>query len=213
MKKLLLFSYILLFSLFLNGQNYDTTKIEYDKFFVSWENAAWTPKCVVNLNLYGNGYDTLSPLIKNMTNLQLLYLKKNKLLTLPNEIGYLHKLVRVNFSYNKLTALPASFYKLLNIEELDLSNNKFVSFPNDIGNLKKVKKLYLQNNRITQIPSAIGGLESLEMLNLSFNRLTDLPNEITSLTNLKVLIITGNQISRARIIFFMQSMKNTRIIY
>lgn len=214
MKKNIIILSLLLVSCKLFGQSYDTTKTYPDRFYNSWEDAAEMPKCVVNLNLYRRGYDTISPLIKNMTNLKLFYFKSNRIDSLPDEIGYLHKLTRLNFSRNRLHDFPKTFWNLKNLEELDLSYNRFVVIPEDIGKLTKLKKLFLQNNRLKKIPAGIGELQNLEILNLSNNKLTDIPPELYKLTKLKVLLLDGNySLDPKKVYNLRHILKDTQIIF
>ncbi|MBN2664476.1 MAG: leucine-rich repeat domain-containing protein [Bacteroidales bacterium] len=195
------------------AQNYDTTIINYDKIYYSWEEASWMPQRVVNLYLFNSGTDTLSPLIKEMKNLQVLFLKNNLIQSLPLEIGFLPYLTKLNVAKNRLENLPLTFTRLKTLEELDLSFNSLDSLPYDIGKLTHLKKLYLQNNRLNKLPKSICQLSELELLNLSNNNLDTLPKEIRLMTNLKQLVLTGNDIDDHSKDIIKRFLQNTEVIY
>lgn len=195
------------------AQDYDTTIVNYDKIYYSWEEASWMPRRVVNLYLFNSGTDTLSPQIKEMRNLQVLFLKNNLIQSLPLEIGFLPYLTKLNAAKNRLENLPSTFTRLKTLEELDLSFNSLDSLPYDIGKLTNLKKLYLQNNKLNKLPESICQLSELELLNLSNNNLDTLPKEIRLMTNLKQLVLTGNDIDDHSKDIIKRFLQNTEVIY
>ena len=124
-------------------------------------------------------------------NLKVLFLKNFK--SLPDFIGNLTNLGRLNLSYNELTLTNLEGIKnLTNLKELNLSDNKLTSIEG-IENLTNLKKLYLFNNRLTNL-EGIEKLTKLVDLDLRYNQLTSLKG-IENLTNLKRLSLDGNQLT------------------
>lgn len=68
-------------------------------------------------------------------------LHDNALTSLPNEIGALESLIRVNFSHNKLTELPKSFFKLCELKVLNLSHNQFNEITTDLIDMIMLESL------------------------------------------------------------------------
>lgn len=60
---------------------------------------------------------------------------------LPDELGTLEKLTKGNFSHNKLSCLPESFYRLKHLNTLNLSHNQFVELNADISDLVMLETL------------------------------------------------------------------------
>jgi GTPase SAR1 family protein len=118
----------------------------------------------------------------------------SELTSLPQEIGQLSNLTRLDLPYNQLSSLPAEIGQLSNLTELDLRNNKLSSLPAEIGQLSNLTRLDLRNNQLSSLPAEIGQLSSLTTLILSGNQLTSLPAEIGQLFSLSTLILSGNQL-------------------
>lgn len=74
----------------------------------------------------------------NIFNFQL---RDNALQTLPNEIGLLRKLVKINLSHNKLTKLPKTFFELADLRQLILSHNQFSEMGPELNNLLMLEEL------------------------------------------------------------------------
>lgn len=93
-----------------------------------------------------------------------------------------------------LSALPESIGNLKCLQKLDLSNNKFKILPESICNLKSLQKLNLEGNQLSNLPESIGNLKSLQMLLLGFNQLKTLPVAICNLKSLQVLLLECNKL-------------------
>lgn len=141
------------------------------------------------LKLYGNSIDSIPPSIRNMKNLEELYIGKNNLKEFPEEIGELKKLKLLSAQYNEISILPESIGNLENLEQLILNQNRLLKLPGTIGNLKKLENLRLSYNELQELPPDIGRCENLRFLYLNRNFLKTLPVEMSNLHNLKELCL------------------------
>ena len=129
------------------------------------------------------------------------------LTALPDEIGNITSLKKLEVVSNKLTSLPTTIGGLTSLEELYLGNgsgqgNELTGLPSEIGNLSSLKILDVRQNRLSTLPTEIGNLSNLETLNISYQitynpetyYLTNLPATINNLTKLKSFHAEGNRI-------------------
>jgi hypothetical protein len=65
---------------------------------------------------------------------------------LPNRIGNLHNLKKIDLSHNKIQFLPEEICNLHGLEELNIFGNNLKSLPKNLTNLKNLKKLNLSGN-------------------------------------------------------------------
>ncbi len=174
--------------------------IENDKLNQAERGAVWgiaaLNKGIEKVDLYGINWTSLPPTIGQLKELKLLRIMESKIQELPDEIGELTSLDKLDFSFNPLTKIPSTIGKLKQLKILRLSGNgaSFNRLPDEIGQLEGLEELILAQNSFKQIPAAIGNLQNLKSLNLSSNRLTTLPKQIGSLTNLEILDAGGNQL-------------------
>jgi len=139
----------------------------------------------------------LPPSIGKLQNLVELDLSRPKLLKeLPEEIGDLVSLNKMNLSNAGITSLPPSIGRLQNLVKLDLSYTKnLFQLPEEIGDLINLNELKLGFSKITSLPSSIGQLKNLKYLNLAWTRnLSELPDEIGDLASLSILRLWGSGI-------------------
>ncbi|XP_076891359.1 receptor-like protein EIX2 [Bidens hawaiensis] len=142
---------------------------------------------------------------------------------LPERLGKLKSLIRIDLSGNSLTGiLPESIVQLSELSSLELHDNLFTGIlPERLGNLKNLFKIDISFNQITgtipdsigslsllqalwfsnnqfsgSIPNTIGGLSSLKVLDLSYNKLNgSLPESIGRLSNLQYLSLDNNSLT------------------
>ncbi|CAN6813389.1 hypothetical protein HID58_054649 [Brassica napus] len=113
---------------------------------------------------------------------------------LPDSVGKLLSLVRLDLSENCIMALPETIGGLLSLTMLDLHSNRISQLPESIGDLLNLVNLNLSGNQLTSLPSSFSRLINLEELDLSSNSLSVLPETISSLVSLKKLDVETNNI-------------------
>lgn len=94
--------------------------------------------------------DCGAPLLHPWGPAQVLRLENNRLECLPDNMGELHGLIKLDISTNCLRQLPAS-----------------------MGCLKRIQRIDVANNLLTRVPPAMGHLKSIKELNLKYNSLDD----------------------------------------
>jgi Leucine-rich repeat (LRR) protein len=114
--------------------------------------------------------------------------------SVPEPIKYLVQLNILILRYNQLIRLPDWIGSLNALEELNINVNNLNKLPNSMGMLSSLKKLYLWKNELDSLPNTIGQLSSLEILNLRLNQLKELPKSIENLSSLKELDLHDNQL-------------------
>lgn len=122
--------------------------------------------------------------------------EKAPLESLPSGIGRLKNLrvFEVN-NYKNLTHLPNTIGNLSSLKKLNVLACGLQSIPASIGGLKRLEKLSFWANRIKELPRSIGDLHSLSSLSLGENELASLPDSIGNLTHLRHLYISKNNLT------------------
>lgn len=78
-------------------------------------------------------------------------MNNNKLVSLPEEIGRLEKLIQLDVSCNEITHLPTQIGDMTSLRSLNIRRNLLVELPRDIANLKLVS-FDCSSNRISKLP-------------------------------------------------------------
>lgn len=133
-----------------------------------------------------------------------LNLSKNRLGSLPKEIGELHALQTLVAEECALTSLDPSITQLPQLQHIRLRKNQLTATMINAwlapveqrGSLCfTLKELDLRNNAITELPRRLCFLETVDTLLLSYNRLRTLDGfPWASMRSLSVLSISDNQL-------------------
>jgi Leucine-rich repeat (LRR) protein len=127
--------------------------------------------------------------------LRTLDLSENQLQALPRSIGRLAQLTSLSLQHNKIAELPAEIGALRGMKVLKLHDNMLAALPHSIGQLSNLMELCLQENELTELPLELGQCTSLRKLYAEYNKLSTLPAEMRNLNKLVVLILHHNQLS------------------
>ena len=126
--------------------------------------------------------------IGNLSGLVTLDLWHNFLNGVPATIGKLTQLQRLYLGRNKLLGpIPDELGQMANLGLLELSDNLINgTIPSSLGNLSQLRYLYLSHNHLTgKIPIELTQCSLIMLLDLSFNNLQgSLPTEISRFSNL-----------------------------
>lgn len=152
------------------------------------------------LDLSGIGLTELPMELFELTQLESLILGryrtdyKNRIKTLPKEIGLLVNLTILDLTDNLFSELPSELSNLTKLNRLVLSNNKFTALPKVVTTLTNLKELFIGNNSLSVLTTEIKKLNNLHTLRLNGNKFTSIPEEINLLTNLNHLFLSNNPI-------------------
>lgn len=173
--------------------------------------------------------------------IQLLYLNRNSLKALPDNIGNLTKLglldiayndieaiapmskvalVHAIFNFNKLKVIPENFCKVEDIEIFAVENNALTVFPGFLSNLETIYRMdevNLSFNKISSFPASFKGIRA-EQVNLNGNQLGGnttprlLPSALSD-TNSEIdyLLISNNDLDSIPFTAF-QNMKSLQAL-
>ncbi|MCI0423847.1 MAG: ADP-ribosylation factor-like protein, partial [Acidobacteria bacterium] len=124
------------------------------------------------LNLDKMGLTELPESLGQLRQLEKLELNMNNLKSLPESLGNLTRLRELWLYGNReLTLLPESLANLVHLELLHLAHSRWMSMPDWLRKLRQLKRIYLQDNQLTDLPGSLGELEHLETLYLVDNPL------------------------------------------
>jgi hypothetical protein len=148
----------------------------------------------VTLNLLRNKLSTLPTEIGDLVYLKRLEVATNKLSQIPSSIGKLTALTHLNLESNELADLPRDFGRL-KCEVLNLNYNNFVSVPDCLMSMKSLMRLSVMGNELTYLPIGLQRFTVLEELRMSRNRINVLPDSIVDVPMLRELWLDHNQLS------------------
>ncbi|CAM1368156.1 hypothetical protein [Tenacibaculum xiamenense] len=120
---------------------------------------------------------------------------------IPPSIGKLSKIYHLWLSKNKIRSIPTEIGQLKGLKQILLDENQLETIPSGIGGLENLYSLYLYKNKITSLPTEIGQLANLKSLGLGKNLLNTLPQSMTSLTKMEAITIFDNSFSTFPSIF------------
>ena len=138
---------------------------------------------------------------------------------MPEGLGRLNSLTRLDLSGQTPRTLPKSIGQLTNLTYLDLGGTMELRWPRPTGQVNRLTQsrtllTALMKSTpgrfiefvgvassaaargLTELPEEIGRLSRLTHLNLCENKLTTLPRSIGQLTNLVHLDLSGNRLTR-----------------
>ncbi|KAJ2934883.1 hypothetical protein H1R20_g2295, partial [Candolleomyces eurysporus] len=77
-----------------------------------------------------------------------LYLAKNRITKLPNELWTLEHLTILSLRGNKITYLPPEIGNLKNLRDLNVSANRFKYLPSELNNLTSLVSIHVHPNKL-----------------------------------------------------------------
>ncbi|XP_076014792.1 leucine rich repeat containing 8 VRAC subunit Aa [Genypterus blacodes] len=133
---------------------------------------------LVCLKLWYNQIAYIPIQIGTLTNMERLYLNRNKIEKIPSQLFFCRKLRFLDLSHNNLTSIHADIGFLQNLQYFAVTANRIETLPPELFQCKKLRTLNLGNNCLFTLPSRFGELTGLTQLELRGNRLECLPVEL-----------------------------------
>ncbi|KAL6100542.1 lrch1 [Pungitius sinensis] len=131
---------------------------------------------LTSLNLSRNQLGALPACLCGLP-LRVLNASNNKLVSLPETIGQLHRLMELDISCNEITALPRHIGRLKALRELNVRRNLLCVLPEDLAGLPLVK-FDFSCNKVSTIPVCYRTMKQLQSLQLENNPLQSPPAQI-----------------------------------
>ncbi|XP_017234964.2 disease resistance protein RPV1-like isoform X2 [Daucus carota subsp. sativus] len=129
----------------------------------------------------------------NIESLKVLDAGELAVLELPNSMGCLHKLVKLDLSHNyHVKTLPNTICNLRALKWLNIGCcTRLEALPTELGDMESLEELNLEVTSVFKLPDSVGCLSKLVALNLGGTKLLTLPDTICNLRALKVLSINS----------------------
>ncbi len=145
-----------------------------------------------NITCLDMGYQKISHVprqIKNLIDLNILYLRSNELQTMSIHICKLSNLKTLSLSDNKLKYIPPEIGKLKQLCNLFLDNNELISLPTEIGDLKYLRCLMIHNNKIRILPKEMDNLRNLGSFCVDYELKASISNEFLNIRDLEITYV------------------------
>jgi len=155
-------------------------------------------RALVRMDFENNMISIVAPLSLGLSanpfeHIRYLNLRRNKIISLPDDIHLLAHLEELLLEDNKVTVLPQSLFSLA-LRTLSLRKNKLTSFtmtdPYPISS--SIEHLDLSYNRISELK--MKNLSSLRHFSATGNFLQRIPTQFCTLTRLEYLDLSANQL-------------------
>uniref|UniRef100_A0A8K9V0L1 Leucine rich repeat containing 28 n=1 Tax=Oncorhynchus mykiss TaxID=8022 RepID=A0A8K9V0L1_ONCMY len=132
--------------------------------------------------------------------LQRLYMKRNSLTTLPDNLAQklpnlIELLQSLDLSDNALQVICPEIGKLRSLRHLKLANNQLKYLPPEIGALCDLETLDVSRNVLVCLPERLHQCLSLQCLTADRNNLTSFPRQLCQLHSLNELSMAANQLT------------------
>ncbi|UOR06315.1 leucine-rich repeat-containing serine/threonine-protein kinase [Hymenobacter aerilatus] len=143
------------------------------------------------LNLSGNRLSSLPDDLGQLHKLRVLFCSDNQFTVVPEVLGQLPHLSMVGFKANQIQTLPAAALPP-RLRWLILTDNQLQAVPPELGNCRELQKLMLAGNQLTELPDTMAACTNLELLRIAANRFAALPAWLLALPRLSWLAYAGN---------------------
>ncbi len=121
-----------------------------------------------------------------------LFVNRNEISELPDEIAALDNVVFLYCEYNRMSTLPRALLDMDGLEGMYFTANRFTEIPPLVFDMVRLKKLQFSKNRISSLPVEIGRLKELRHFNMAGNRITHIPASMANLKRLRVCDLSDN---------------------
>lgn len=134
--------------------------------------------------------------VLKLKSLKVLLVNSLHVKSIPEDIGNISLLRKIQFYHCMLRNVPTSIGQLQNLEYLDLSFNLIHEIPKEIRNCNQLKKLRVASNSLKELPQSFSHLQNLEFLDVIMNRFQEIPEVIWSIPKLQEVYFGMNIIDQ-----------------
>ena len=104
-------------------------------------------------------------------------------------------LERLFLRWNRMSSLPYWVLDLKHLKELNISTNRLLGISSLDLKSKKIEKINLADNNLSYIPEWVRDQKNLVELDLANNRIEEIPDELYKLRKLKILYVSRDYLS------------------
>ncbi|XP_017754325.1 PREDICTED: leucine-rich repeat-containing protein 28-like [Eufriesea mexicana] len=149
---------------------------------------------IQEIYLKWNKLTTLPPWIVELVNVTNLYVYENFIKEIPLELCQMNQLTVLDLSANKLEQISPCIRNLVSLKCLFLNQNLINKLPIEMNQMLNLEILSICGNRFVALPEWIGSLPKLKELNADNNYLKELPNRLTLSPQLSIISVRSNRL-------------------
>lgn len=154
------------------------------------------PNTLRMLHLGRNNLTSLNGTLRDIDNLQVLFLNENSLTTLDNELP----MQPINFKsltahHNKLQSLPLELKNFPKLDTMYISDNEIRSFDGILKHLIGIQTLSAHNNKIEYLASDEFAGTAIEELDLANNYIKSINGSLVTLREMRYCNLSRNLLS------------------
>ncbi|MEZ0254989.1 MAG: leucine-rich repeat domain-containing protein [Chthoniobacter sp.] len=123
------------------------------------------------------------------------FLNRNQITSIPDEIAALKNVDFLYFEYNQLSTLPRALTQMDSLIGMYFTGNRFTEIPPFVFDMTRLRKLQFAKNHLTVLPPEIGHLTRLIHFNIGENEIAKLPDSIAQLMQLRVCELSDNRLT------------------
>ncbi|MEP6669331.1 MAG: leucine-rich repeat domain-containing protein [Chthoniobacter sp.] len=146
---------------------------------------------ISQLMVEDNGQSVPITSVKNLH----VFLNRNAITAIPEEIAALKNVIFLYFEYNPLRTLPRALTQMDSLSGMYFTGNQFTEIPPFVFEMTRLRKLQFAKNHLTALPPEIGNLTQLIHFNIGDNQIAELPETIAKLTLLRVCELSDNRLA------------------
>lgn len=148
-----------------------------------------------NFTLFWTRLTSLPDFLGDLQNIEKVEISGNHFQTFPECLTKLTNMTRLMYTHNSTERLPDTFCNLTNLERLNLEKNAITALPENFGALSLLWQIDLEHNKLKTLPDSFGKLLDLKECYLLNNQIESLPETISGLKSLTLLQLSDNRLT------------------
>lgn len=154
------------------------------------------PKTIRYLHLGRNNLTSLNGTLRELSDMEVLFLNENKLSSLDDELPTgSEKLMTIIAHHNKLQRVPQELKSFPHLDSLYFSDNEIRSFDGVFKHATRLHNIFAYNNKIEYLANdEFQEADQIETLDLASNFIRSLNNSLLPLQNMRICNFSRNHI-------------------